>query len=60
MCKICALGQQLQQKKKQHNSGLLDTSQFSVFIDLKQLSSTGEFKSAKPLNSHQRSIKPLV
>jgi len=60
MCKICALGQQLQQKKKQPNSGLWDTSQFSVFIDLKQLSSTGEFKSAKPLNSHQRSIKPLV
>ena len=56
MCKICALGQQLQQKKKQHNSGLLDTSQFSVFIDLKQLSSTPEFKSAKPLNTHQSSI----
>lgn len=59
MCKLCALGQQLQ-KKKQPNSGLLDTSQFSVFIDLKQLSSTREFKSAKPLNSHQSSIKTLV
>jgi len=60
MCKICVSGQQLQQKKKQPNSGLLDTSQFSVFIDLKQLSSTPEVKSAKPLNSHQSSIKPLV
>lgn len=60
MCKICAIGQQLQQKKKPPNSGLLATSQFSVFIDLKQLSSTTEFKSAKPLNSHQSSIKPLV
>jgi len=59
MCKICAIGQQLQQKKTP-NPGLLDTSQFSVFIDLKQLSSTPEFKSAKPLNSHQLSIKPLV
>jgi len=60
MCKNCAIGQQLQQKKKHLNSGLLDTSQFSVFIDLKQLSSTPEFQSAKPLNSHQSSIKPLV
>lgn len=59
MCKICAIGQQLQQKKKT-NSGLLDTSQFSVFIDLKQLSSTPEFKSAKPFNSSQSSIKPPV
>jgi hypothetical protein len=60
MCKICALGQQLQQKKKLPNSGLLDTSQFSVFIDLKQLSSTPEFKSPKSLNTHLSSIKPLV
>jgi len=60
MCKICAIGQQLQQKKKPPNSGLLETSQFSVFIDLKQLSSTPEFKSAKPLNTHLSSIKPLV
>ena len=50
MCKLCAIGQKLQ-NKKQHNSGLLDTSQFSVFIDLKQLSSTPEFKSTQPLNS---------
>jgi hypothetical protein len=46
MCQICAIGQQLPKKKPPH-SGLLDTSQFSVFIDLKQLSSTPEFKSAK-------------
>jgi hypothetical protein len=60
MCKICAIGQQLQQKKKQPNSGLFDTSQFSVFIDLKQLSSTPEFKSSQPLNSSQSPVKPLV
>jgi hypothetical protein len=59
MCQICAIGKQLQNKKQPH-SGLLDTSQFSVFIDLKQLSSTPEFKSAKPLNSSQSSVKPLV
>jgi len=51
MCRICAIGQQLQ-KKKQPDLRLLDTSQFSVFIDLKQLSFTRESKSAKPLNSH--------
>jgi len=59
MCKLCAIGQQLQ-KKKQLKSGLLDTSQFSVFIDLKHLSSTPEFKSAKPPNNPQSSVKPLV
>ncbi|MEG3991397.1 hypothetical protein QUA13_30510 [Microcoleus sp. S28C3] len=59
MCKLCAIGQKWQ-KKKQPNSGLLDTSQFSVFIDLKQLSSTPEFKSAQPLNSDRSSVKPLV
>ncbi|MEG4498876.1 hypothetical protein QUB05_02525 [Microcoleus sp. F10-C6] len=59
MCNICAIGQKWQ-KKKQPNSGLLDTSQFSVFIDLKQLSSTPEFKSAKPLHIPQSSVKPLV
>lgn len=59
MCKLCAIGQQLQ-KKKQPNSGLLDTSQFSVFIDLKQLSSIPEFKSAKPSNIPHSSVKPLV
>lgn len=59
MCKVCAIGQQLQ-NKKQPNSGLLDTSQFSVFIDLKQLSFTPQFKSAKPLNSSQSSVKSLV
>ncbi|MEG4858942.1 hypothetical protein QUA83_16365 [Microcoleus sp. K1-B1] len=59
MCNICAIGQK-SQKKKQPNSGLLDTSQFSVFIDLKQLSSTPEFKSAQPLNSPQSSVKPLL
>lgn len=59
MCNICAIGQQLQ-NKKQLKSGLLDTSQFSVFIDLKQLSSTPEFKSAKPLHIPQSSVKPLL
>ena len=59
MCKICAIGQQLQ-KKKQLKSGLLDTSQFSVFIDLKQLRSTPEFKPDQPLNSDRSSVKPLV
>ena len=59
MCQLCAIGQKLQ-NKKQPNSGLLETSQFSVFIDLKQLSSTPEFKSAKPPNNPQSSVKPLV
>ena len=59
MCKICAIGQKWQNKKPP-KLGLFDTSQFSVFIDLKQLSSTPEFKSATPLNSHQSSIKPGV
>ena len=59
MCKICAIGQKWQ-NKKQPKSGLLDTSQFSVFIDLKQLSSTPEFKSSQPLNSSQSSVKPLI
>ena len=59
MCKLCAIGQKWQ-KKKQPNSGLLDTSQFSVVIDLKQWSSTPEFKSAQQLNSDRSSVKPLV
>lgn len=59
MCKLCAIGQKWQ-KKKQPNSGLLDTSQFSVVIDLKQWSSTPEFKSAQPPNNPQSSVKPLV
>ncbi len=59
MCKLCAIGQKWQ-NKKQPNSGLLDTSQFSVFIDLKQLPSTPEFKSAQQLNSDRSSVKPLV
>ncbi|MEG4987223.1 hypothetical protein QUB08_15840 [Microcoleus sp. BR0-C5] len=59
MCKLCAIGQKWQNKKPS-NSGLLDTSQFSVFIDLKQLPSTPEFKSAQPLNSDPSSVKPLV
>ncbi|MEG3876196.1 hypothetical protein QT971_18510 [Microcoleus sp. herbarium19] len=51
MCKICAIAQKVHQKR-QPNSQLLDTSQFSRFIDLKQLSLIPEFTSAKSLKSH--------
>ncbi len=50
MCKICAIAQKVHQKR-QPNSQLLDTSQFSRFIDLKQLSYTPKFRSEKPVNS---------
>ena len=51
MCKICTIAQKLP-NKQQPNSQLLETSQFSRFIDLKQLSFTREFASAKSLKSH--------
>ncbi|MGL5060588.1 MAG: hypothetical protein ACRC62_11475 [Microcoleus sp.] len=50
MCSICAISQKVQQKK-QPDVALLDTSQFSTFIDLKQLSVMREVRSVQPLNS---------
>jgi hypothetical protein len=59
MCSICAIVQKIQQTK-QPDAALLDTSQFSTFIDLKQLSVTREVRSAKPLNSQSKNFPEAV
>jgi hypothetical protein len=53
MCRICAIVQKVRQKK-QPDATLLDTSQFSKVIDLKQLSVMREVRSTKAINSPKK------